>query len=316
VGAGTRRSTAGPAAAPARAAAPGTTGALGALLNGAPRVQTQLRLRDTLNPPRPLAAERPAGTLQRAAAAPTRGVAQRVMYGNMNAMLAAVAGGAAPVLANFDPELQRLFTEAEGELPDTDVVAVPGLGRVAEIGAHPMAGAGGPMYQLNYNPGAPDQQFLIASMLHELVHASTDRHYRKTVPGVPTPFWNLNLPAGTTAATVGGELNAQIATLDQNLAAADAIAGADHTLGVPMRTHVRDRLQNYAMIDPDVHYDTVLADIMAYMELNGVNAGPTFDYVRRLVRESTDRRVVDPWWGTKRAREVDPNAGWYEFWKW
>lgn len=235
----------------------------------------------------------------------------------MNALLTAVVGApAVPAIAGLDPHLRALFDDAENQLPFTDVVANGALGRVAEAGVNP---APPPAYLLEYDPAWPDQQYLISSVLHELLHVSTDRSYdRGGLGGGPgLDFLNLNLPTGLVGApAIGAEMAAQEAILTQNLNDAVAVATADGTLAVAMQNHILNRLNNYALIQPGVHYDTVLADIMAYMELNGVTAGTTYDFIRRLVRESTDRRLNRPWWGVRRPRRVDRNAPWYAFWAW
>jgi hypothetical protein len=245
-------------------------------------------------------------------------VVQRVIYASIPALLAAVWPGPGPVpnVTTFSDSLQKLFTDAEGQLHITDVIAAPGVGRIAEAGFNP---APPPNYILNYDPvlGAGNPNFLIASMLHELLHVSTQENYRKN--GVPYDFLNMNLPPGLAIpAAVGNEVNAQLQILDQNLQDAVTVTNADPLLTPTpaIRAHVVNRLTNYARAMPDVHYDTVLADILAYLELNGINNGQTFDFITRMVNESTNRRLVNPWWGTKTARRVDRNKKFWQIWEW
>ena len=95
----------------------------------------------------------------------------------MNALLTAVVGApAVPAIAGMDDDLRALFADGANQLPFTDVVANGALGRVAEAGFNP---APPPAYILEYDPGWPDQQFLIASVLHELLHISVDRNYER-----------------------------------------------------------------------------------------------------------------------------------------
>jgi hypothetical protein len=234
----------------------------------------------------------------------------------MNALLTAVVGGPViPAIAGMDADLRALFADGANQLPVTDVVANNALGRVAEAGINPNPP---PAYLLEYDPTWPDQQFLIASVLHELLHVSVDRNYERggLGGGAGLDFANINFPAGLAGAAIGAEMTAQDAVLTDNLNDAVAVATADTTLAGPMQIHILNRLNNYALVQPGVHYDTVLADIMAYMELNGVTAGATYNFIRRLVRESTDRRLNAPLWGIKRARRVDRNASWYQLLSW
>ncbi|MFH8253243.1 hypothetical protein ACH3VR_22950 [Microbacterium sp. B2969] len=238
---------------------------------------------------------------------------QRVIYPTVNALLSVAAGGGLPFQINtLSSELRALWSEAESVLPLTDVRITAGLGRVAQAGVNNNPP---PTYVLDYDPHhQPDQNFLYSSILHELVHVSTDMRYRKN--GVIYPFLNLNLPPGLGAAAVGPELVAQQQVLDQNIQDAIAVVNADGALPAALHAHVLDRLQNYAGPMPDVHYDTVLADVLSYMELNNVNTGPTFRFVSRMLRECRDRRSVEPWWGTKRARRVERGAASWQVWKW
>lgn len=239
-------------------------------------------------------------------------VVQRIVYPNMNNLLTAVLGGA-PAFGALDPHLTALFHDAEQQLPQTDVIANPALGRVAEAGMNP---APPPPFVLEYDPNEPDQNFLVASVLHELIHVSTERNYaRGGLGGGPgLDFLNMNLPTGLVGGAIGVEMGNQDATLTANLQDAVTVTQNDNTLTVPMRNHILNRLNNYALVMPGVHYDTVLADIFAYMELGGVHNGATFNYIRRLVRESSDRRLNRPWWGVKRARRVQTAAPWA--WQW
>lgn len=237
---------------------------------------------------------------------------QRIVHPSMNALLTAVSGVAPPPnVAGFDVSVLALLADAENQLPMTDVVPNQNLGRVAQAGLNPNAP---PAYLLEYDPNHADLNFLISSVVHELIHVSTDLNYRKN--GLAYQFLNLNMPPGLGPAQIGPELIAQQAILDQNLQDADAVILADNTLLGPLQAHLSDRINNYARAMPGVHYDTVLADMILYLQLNNIQGGPAFKFLRRLVRESNDRRLRDPWWGTKRARRVDPNASWWQIWSW
>jgi hypothetical protein len=285
---------------------PGPSGAaqsrLQAALDASPRVVRQSRQADSLSTAR----------ISRAPA-PDGGTIQRVVYPTMDALLTAALGGPAPDLTGFAPELLAFFQDAEDQLPDVDVVANPGLGRVAEITT--VTGAAQP-YRLEYDPNEPDQENLVASILHELIHASTHQNYDRG-GAVGLPAWlNLNLPPGLVGPAVGAEVDAQEQVLAQNLLDLDHIVARDNTLSGHMRGFLAERVQYAYVSPPQIHYDTVIADMLAYLELNGYHSGPTYDFLRRLAAEANDRRLVDPYWGVKRARRVERNARWYQGWKW
>ena len=252
-----------------------------------------------------------AGSIQRKA---RNRVIQRVIYPDMNALFAAAAPGVAPVIANLSPTLQALIADAENQLPHTDVVAVPGLGRVAEAAPNP---APPPVYLLNYDPATANQRFLLSSLVHELIHLSSAENYDRGGP-VPAGLlggWaaNLNLPAAETEASFW----AQVGTLSANLNDLYDIVTNDNTLAAPVRAHIRNERIPYGDTLVWFEYDTVLSDILTYLELNNAPANsPTLSFVRRLVNEARDRRLNRPMWGVREARRVESGAAWYKFWKW
>jgi hypothetical protein len=236
---------------------------------------------------------------------------RRVIYPTVNALLTAALGGAPP---NFiDPEVQALFADAENQLPLTDVISVPGLNRVAE--ATPTPGLAHP-YRLQYNPNEPNEEWLISSILHELIHVSSAENYDLGGAAGLSPWTNLNLPPGLAGAGLNNEVDAQEDVLNDNLQDLDDTIANDNTLGPPMQHFLQERVAYAAVSPARIHYDTVIADMITYMELMGYGAGPTFAFLRRLSREANDRRLVAPWWGTKRTRRVDANAGRFAVWKW
>ncbi len=243
------------------------------------------------------------------------GVVQRVIYHNMNALFqAAVGAHNAPNIGQFDASLRSLIADAERQLPVVDVQAVPNLNRTAEAEPNP---APPPPYRLRYDPNEPNREWLLSSILHELTHVSAARNYdrRGALPNQLAGTWatNLNLPA----LSAEQDLQIQIAVLRQNLDDLDEIARTDTTLPNQVRDHIRDQRYPYASVLAWFEYDSVLSDIMMYMQLNNVPTNsPTFKFVRRLVKEAQDRRLKRPLWSIKRARRVDRNAWWFQFWKW
>ncbi len=247
-------------------------------------------------------------------------VVQRVIHPDIDTALAAVLGQAGPDITQFDPSLQSLFNEAESMLPETDFIAAPGQGRSAEASKNP---APPPNYLLEYDPTWPDQNYLVASILHELIHAATDVNYRKgglaQGPAGEIPeFVNLNFPGGLggNQPAINAEMRTQRLVLEANLRDAVYVATHDTVMSHNLQQHVLNRLNNYALPQPLVHYDTVLTDILAYLELENEKNNETFRFIKRLIDESTNRRVVDPYFGIKRARRVDRKTYSITFWKW
>jgi hypothetical protein len=240
---------------------------------------------------------------------------QRVVYTSIDAALTGILGG--PLPGGLDPSLRALVAEADALLAGgiVDFQAAPGSTRPAAIGRAPAAAAPPVQWVMTYNAAWPGQNYLIATFLHEVLHATMGQHY--TGPAVSgNPYLNMQLPAGLAGAALGTEITNQMLVLDANLEDAEHVVGNDATLAGPVRAHILERLR-YGRGMPDVHYDTVLADILAYMQLLGLpRTSAGFLFVRRLVRESTDRRRVAPWTGIKRARRVRRNAPWYAFWEW
>jgi hypothetical protein len=272
---------------------------LQASLDGSPRVAAQSRRADELSA-RLSRAPAPGGT-----------IVQRTVYTDLDSLLAATLGGPVPDLTGGSLEVLQFLADAESLVGLVDVVPKVNLQRAAEIKDTP--GAAQP-YRLKYNPNWQDRDYLLASIIHELLHAAVERQYRwNGAPNVPE-WTNLNLPPGLGPTTVLPELAAQTKVLGDNIDALDKVLEADKTLPRKLKAHLGKRVA-YAG-EPGWHYDTVIADMLVYMELLGYRAGPTYEYLRRLAAEANDRRRVAPYWGVKRARPVDPSARRYQFWKW
>jgi hypothetical protein len=251
----------------------------------------------------------------------TRNVIQRAFYQDIDALLNAVVtanntatgnNGVTPNMDDFSASVWILFDEAEPYLSDVNVQIDNNISRPAQATQTPLG-----TYVLKYKDIYPDQEYLIASILHELMHVTVEEHYDKA--GLPATFSiNYNLPHGM---NVGNQLDQflddQEDILDENLNDAEAVVKQDTSLTTPMKTHVLGRL-NYAIGQKDVHYDTVLGDILVYMELKGASSSPTFRFIRRLSEEARDRRTRQPLFGIPRefVRRVKKDAYWFQFWEW
>lgn len=289
-------------------------------LNASPTVRGQVQMRAALEQ-----ARAPRGAPQARAA---DGVVQRLIYDDVETLLSDALGGRqnVPALGQGDRDLRALWDDAEAQLPLTDVVAVEGLDRTARArptpdGLHP--------YLLEYDPDADDADWLTSSILHELIHVSTAENYDQREGRRLTPWLNLNLPLGLVQddqededvenqplvpRAVGQEVEAQQDVLEQNLDDLEQVVRGDGDLADP--NWVLERIEYARGSGSHLHYDTILADVQSYLNLRGDTGNATYEFVRRMTREATDRRLVAPWWGTKRTRRVERDARWYEFWKW
>ncbi len=290
-------------------------------LNASSAVRGQVQMRAALD--RAQAARAP---LQRVSA---EGVVQRVIYDDVQTLLSDALGGPlnVPELGEGDSALRALWDEAEQQLPVTDVVADGELDRTAR--ARPTPDADHP-YLLEYNPNAEDANWLVSSILHELIHVSTAENYEQREGRQLTPWLNLNLPPGLdqqdqdeeedveqqrlVPRAVGEEVQNQQDVLEQNLDDLEHVVQHDQNLSDP--NWLIERI-NYARgSGSHLHYDTVLADVLSYLNLRGDTNNDSYRFVQRMTREAADRRLVAPWWGTKQTRRVERDARWYEFWKW
>jgi hypothetical protein len=258
-----------------------------------------------------------------------RAPVQRVIYPNMNAMWAAVSPGFNLAHVTGDSALSHLYGDAAARLPRTDFVQV--AGRQPEVTAQAAPPAVAP-FRLDWDTAAatglaPDVH--AGYIIHELAHAASGEMFRHrgNLQG-PLTFASVNLPAqagavnpatGTTA-NQDVSLNAQTATLASNWQDLDAEVqadDADQVFTAAQLQHITMRTGYAVFLQPESHNETVLGDLLYWMQSQGLTDTRTYRFARRMLREANDRRRNGLWSraGTE-VRRVDRNAAWYNIFAW
>lgn len=201
------------------------------------------------------------------------------------------AGGTAlPDDAADEPHFSELLDECAGLL-DAITFTKKADGAVAQatVGAHPL---------VTYDPAHSSQQpttqdapFRTASILHEIMHVSVDLLYRKPDDPTEAVYWQSVNFHYSTLPTAG--FVQQATTVYANLEKIAARATADSKVDASLRAHINRRVE-YGLATPNVHYDTVLLDLLAYLRLKGhTRKDILFGYLTRLSQEALNRRT-DP----------------------
>ncbi|ROO88157.1 hypothetical protein EDD29_5817 [Actinocorallia herbida] len=157
-----------------------------------------------------------------------------------------------------------------------------------------------PGYSSTFDPayvsatGEP-RAFRTSALLHEILHASCDRAYVK--PDIQElDFCNFHVvvPAPVTDQAIIAELKGQRETVTANIGKAGKALEADRgrLISDTTRAHLNARF-TYALALPNVHYDTVLFELLVYLALQNAQASPTFQFLKKLSVEAADRRGDD-----------------------
>jgi len=129
------------------------------------------------------------------------------------------------------------------------------------------------------------------------MHATCDKKYAKPA-WAAADLYGRNFHVPTTLATddeVGESLRAQQDIIDANYDRAAAVLDRDSSKVIDkrMRAYIAERFV-YGKGMPDVHYDTVLFELLVYMALKKAQDTPTFRYLEKLSKEASDRRSESP----------------------
>lgn len=166
--------------------------------------------------------------------------------------------------------------------------------RLAEAAYNPTTDS----YYIAYNPdyasdtteGVDVAAWKTAAFLHELLHVSCGLKYRKPAD-TALRLCNYHIPAGNDDA-IGAAIRDQNEVVDQNFVALSTVVNRDATLPLPVKKHLSDRI-NYGRAQPDVHYDTVLLDMLCYLLLVGLTKTDTYGLLTQLSSEAADRRTSE-----------------------
>ncbi|MFG2474059.1 hypothetical protein [Streptomyces fagopyri] len=201
------------------------------------------------------------------------------------------AGGSAlPDDAPDEPHFSELLDECAGLLNAiTFTKKTDGAVAQATFGAHPLV-TYDPAHS-SQRPTTDDAPFRTASILHEIMHVSVDLLYRKPDDPSDAAYWrSVNFHYSPAPAAAFAQ---QTTTVSANLEKIAARATADPKVDAALRAHIGRRVE-YGLATPNVHYDTVLLDLLTYLRLKGHTGKDTlFGYLTRLSQEALDRRT-DP----------------------
>lgn len=152
------------------------------------------------------------------------------------------------------------------------------------------------------------EAFFVGAMIHEMAHVASNQLYATNVapdqPGFePMHIANMHLPAPVgpllAGTTVGdnqvygpGGLDAQVAVMDANWTALEAILLASHDFSTEERALLQRRLDYARVAAPEAHYDTVLADVLFYLRHQHMHETQFYAQATAMLQEANLRRVA------------------------
>lgn len=198
-----------------------------------------------------------------------------------------------------DAVLRELYDDASAQLPFCNFI-----GNESDINI--TLNGNGVGYTLRYSsyPKTPtsttfEQNYFIAAIIHELAHAAVSRQYQRNVDFQDiSPWLNLNLPPAETSDANEKEMSpeqkrsfhVQFAILTSNMEQLQKVILGDTNLPDHLKNHLSERTEYSIRSGPDVHYDTVLADMMYVLIVEDLTQTSSFHMVRQMLQEANDRR--------------------------
>lgn len=158
--------------------------------------------------------------------------------------------------------------------------------------------------KITYDPSAVLQSgvadartFRTVAVLHEIMHAACDQKYVKPAWAAADLYGrNFHIQQNlTTDGQIGQSLVAQQNLVDANYGRAITTLNSDRSkiISASLRAYLLERI-NYGQGMPDVHYDTVLFEVLVYMAMQKAQETPTFKYLKKLSVEAAERRTERP----------------------
>lgn len=247
---------------------------------------------------------------------PSSEVIQMVTYPNIAAMWADICGNAGAAvmiqqIASQDPVLAELYDDAARQVPNCDF---RGGNRNIQIGINNDDAL---PYFIEYTAFPGNQQaeyYFIAAIIHELSHAAVREQYQRNLTDTELDgnarWLNMNLPpaGGANGITTAQDESfaAQMNLLSDNIEYLRTVVESDADLqraAPAVYQHLADtggRIDYMAAQSPDVHYDTVLGDMMFYLRFNNLQDTPSYRLMQRMLREANDRRHQRRWFGNNK----------------
>jgi len=243
---------------------------------------------------------------------------QRVVYKTMAEMWADVAPDQdekeIKTITASNSALAQVYGDVTANLDKMDFIQD---GRQPEAEIAPQKSG---LYRIHYGPRAElkkpydDKTRYVGAILHEMMHITAGLQYATNVPGnlpgAPVGHVaNMNLPAATGEVKkkdaefgltpnqfedekLGAE--AQIAIIFANWHTLEKEADLDlenHALTKPQCGVVKERIDYAMKVSPLGHYDTVLTDILYYLQAEGAAQSRSYDYAHRMLMEANIRRT-------------------------
>jgi hypothetical protein len=245
----------------------------------------------------------------RSGMSPGHDVVQRVVYPNDNAMWAAVAPGFPYVsimaVVNGNAELSALYQAIAGHMNMMNFVLSPGTEPQA---AYQQNATG--TYDIeydsptNYHNRYQHEEYFVGAMIHEMGHVASSQLYQTQIPdGSTYHIANMHLPANTGATFAGtnvgvnqvagpGGATAQEADMDANWITLDALLAQSHDFSTDEKQFLHGRI-NYARgATPHAHYDTVLLDILYYLQHQHMTQTHVYLQATAMLHEANTRRAA------------------------
>lgn len=208
-----------------------------------------------------------------------------------------VDGAPLPDDKNLDDHIAQLLDETEQMIPEITFERdnKKEAGRIHFLTTGP---------KVTYDPSATlssgvadARTFRTVAMLHEVMHVTCDEKYVKPA-WAATDLYGRNFHVATTLTTndeVGNTIREQQDIVDDNYGRAVSTLTADRSkiITAPMRSYLLERFE-YGRGMPDVHYDTVLFEVLVYMAMLKAQETPTFGYLKKLSIEALERRQERP----------------------
>lgn len=234
---------------------------------------------------------------------------QRVVYPNMNDMWANVAPCQSSVdimnIIQRNVELNNAYQSMIPSLPFMNFVQQDGVLPVAELRANQG------IYDIKYGGqntltgDYADNNLFVGAILHEMMHIHAACTYQTNAQGMVHGA-NMHLPAplegelqnATFGVSKSQDLNPG-GVQDQEIQMSKNWDIAIQEVGLDLQNETVDQRQadwlnkriTYAQgIAPFAHYDTVLMDVLYYMEGHKLQRSRTYDYATRMLQEANLRR--------------------------